>query len=79
VAQKPLNLCVCTHVIVSVSNMPLSFIFKDESLTYEWNQRLMVLYGAGRQKTEVKRAVRKVTRHLVKLVQNKRDIDGKQG
>lgn len=39
----------------------------------------MVLYGAGRQKSEVKQAVRKVSRHLTKLVQNKMDLDDKSG
>uniref|UniRef100_H2YRP4 Mediator complex subunit Med12 domain-containing protein n=1 Tax=Ciona savignyi TaxID=51511 RepID=H2YRP4_CIOSA len=49
--------------------------FQDDGITQEWNQRLMVLYGAGRVKTDVKRAVRKVTRHLTKLMQCRRSID----
>ncbi|XP_078488259.1 mediator of RNA polymerase II transcription subunit 12-like protein isoform X1 [Ciona intestinalis] len=54
-------------------HFPISF--QEDGMTQEWNQRLMVLYGAGRLKTEVKRAVRKVTRHLNKLVQCKRTMD----
>uniref|UniRef100_H2YRP3 Mediator complex subunit Med12 domain-containing protein n=1 Tax=Ciona savignyi TaxID=51511 RepID=H2YRP3_CIOSA len=53
--------------------------FQDDGITQEWNQRLMVLYGAGRVKTDVKRAVRKVTRHLTKLMQCRRSIDDAGG
>ena len=40
---------------------------------------VVVLYGAGRCKTQVKRAVCKITCHLIKLIQNKRNIEDKAG
>nr|CAB3263723.1 mediator of RNA polymerase II transcription subunit 12-like protein [Phallusia mammillata] len=58
-----------------VTHFPIPF--QEDGVQHEWNQRLMVLYGAGRQKSEVKQAVKKVNRHLMKLVQNKRDLEDK--
>ncbi|XP_076812114.1 mediator of RNA polymerase II transcription subunit 12-like protein [Clavelina lepadiformis] len=58
-----------------IMHFPLPY--QDDDITYEWNQRLVALYGAGRQKTFVKKAVRKITRHLIKLIQNKRGVDEK--
>ena len=40
---------------------------------------VVVLYGAGCCKTQVKRAVCKITCHLIKLIQKKRNIEDKAG
>ncbi|XP_039264438.2 mediator of RNA polymerase II transcription subunit 12-like isoform X1 [Styela clava] len=50
-------------------HFPISF--EDDESIHESNQRLMVLYGAGRQRNEVKKAVKKITKYVCKLVQKR--------
>ena len=50
-------------------------IAADEPSTHESNQRMVVLYGVGRQRDEARHAVKKATKEIAKLFGKKASVD----
>ena len=55
--------CVCVCPCPSVS--------QEESASHECNQRLVVLYGVGKQRDEARHAIKKITKDILKVLNRK--------
>lgn len=59
------HLCYVTHLPIP----------QDEYSTHETNQRLLILYGVGRHRDDVKHSIRKLTKEVLKLYSRKNCLD----
>ncbi|GAA6068809.1 mediator of RNA polymerase II transcription subunit 12 isoform X1, partial [Tachysurus ichikawai] len=44
---------------------------QEESASHECNQRLVVLYGVGKQRDEARHAIKKITKDILKVLNRK--------
>lgn len=46
-------------------------VVQEESASHECNQRLVVLYGVGKQRDEARHAIKKITKDILKVLNRK--------
>lgn len=46
-------------------------VLQEESASHECNQRLVVLYGVGKQRDEARHAIKKITKDILKVLNRK--------
>uniref|UniRef100_A0A8C1ZUI8 Mediator complex subunit 12 n=1 Tax=Cyprinus carpio TaxID=7962 RepID=A0A8C1ZUI8_CYPCA len=58
-------------IVVYVTNVTELVVFQEESASHECNQRLVVLYGVGKQRDEARHAIKKITKDILKVLNRK--------
>uniref|UniRef100_A0A673JB53 Mediator complex subunit Med12 domain-containing protein n=1 Tax=Sinocyclocheilus rhinocerous TaxID=307959 RepID=A0A673JB53_9TELE len=57
---------------ISVTNIVTKLlVVQEESASHECNQRLVVLYGVGKQRDEARHAIKKITKDILKVLNRK--------
>lgn len=49
----------------------LLFVSKDESSNHECNQRMILLYGVGKEREEARHQLKKITKDILKILNRK--------
>uniref|UniRef100_A0A8C7IAH1 Mediator complex subunit 12 n=1 Tax=Oncorhynchus kisutch TaxID=8019 RepID=A0A8C7IAH1_ONCKI len=52
---------------------------QEESASHECNQRLVVLYGVGKQRDEARHAIKKITKDILKVLNRKSTAETEEG
>lgn len=59
-------------MVVYVTNIVTKLVVvQEESASHECNQRLVVLYGVGKQRDEARHAIKKITKDILKVLNRK--------
>lgn len=58
-------------IVFSLPDSPFFPSRQEESASHECNQRLVVLYGVGKQRDEARHAIKKITKDILKVLNRK--------
>lgn len=59
-----LGVCLCSLLMTLC-------VWQEESASHECNQRLVVLYGVGKQRDEARHSIKKITKDILKVLNRK--------